>query len=55
MSVRFERQTMTDGMPMCILLHPAYYNVAGVERSVRAGTYATGRKIVDLFNNVVSC
>lgn len=55
MSVRFERQTMTDGMLVCIMLHPASYNVAGVERSERAGTCTAERKSVDLFNYMVSC
>jgi hypothetical protein len=34
-TVRFERQTMTDGMPVCIILNPASYNFASVERSER--------------------
>jgi hypothetical protein len=55
MNVRLERQIRTDEMPVCIVLHPASYNVAGVERSERAGTYATERKIVDLFNDMVIC
>ena len=54
MPVRFE---MTDGMPMCIMFNPASYDFVGVERSERAGTYATERERerVDLFNDVVSC
>ena len=57
MPVRFERQTSTDGTPLCIMLNPASYNFVGVEKSERAGTYATegeGER-VDLFNDVVSC
>lgn len=39
------------------MLNPASYNFVGVEKSERAGTYATegeGER-VDLFNDVVSC
>jgi hypothetical protein len=43
MTVRFERQT-TDGTPVCIMLNPASYNFAGIERSEREGTYATERE-----------
>jgi hypothetical protein len=43
MTLRFERQ-MTDGMPLCIMSNPASYKFAGVERSERAGTYATERE-----------
>jgi hypothetical protein len=43
MTVRFERQ-MTDGTSVCIMLNPASYNFAGIERSEREGTYATERE-----------
>jgi hypothetical protein len=56
MPVRFERQTMTDGMPVCIMFSPASYDFVGVERSERVGTYSTERERErELFNDVVSC
>jgi len=44
MPVRFERQTSTNGIPVCIMLNPASYSFVGVEKSERAGTYATERE-----------
>lgn len=45
---------MTDGILVCILLNPACYNSAGVDRCERVGACARERERGDLLNDV-SC